>query len=135
MERRHFDQALALAQQLAAEVPENRDVLYLVAVNLRYLGRLPEALQALQRLNQLHPDFGRLHQERGHCLRTQGKRGEAIAAYRRAVELNPSLPASWRNLAVLCREEGLSREADYAAIVAGNLAKLPAAVVSSNSVF
>ena len=135
MEARHFDQALALATAMAAEVPENRDVLYLVAVNLRYLGRGREALATLDELARLHPHFSRLYQERGHCLQSLGERSDAIAAYRRAVELNPSLPSSWRNLAVLCREAGLSRDADHAANVAGNLERLPAAVVSANSMF
>ena len=135
MEARHFDQALALATAMAAEVPENRDVLYLVAVNLRYLGRSREALSKLDELARLHPEFSRLYQERGHSLRTLGERTGAIAAYRRAVELNPSLPSSWRNLAVLCREEGLKRDADHAANVAGNLARMPAAVVAANSMF
>jgi tetratricopeptide (TPR) repeat protein len=135
MEARHFDQALALAEGMAREVPENRDVLYLVAVNLRYLGRGREALATLDELARLHPEFSRLYQERGHTLRALGERTGAIAAYRRAVELNPSLPSSWRNLAVLCREQGLNRDAEHAAHVAGNLARMPAAVVSANSMF
>ena len=35
MEKRQFAQALILAQDLLVQVPENRDVLYVVAVNQR----------------------------------------------------------------------------------------------------
>src|SRR5204863_167059 len=82
------------AGRLLEEVPENRDVLYLVAVSQRYLGRIDDALGTLRRFEELHPDFGRLFQERGHCYRTAGDSARAIEAYRQAVGLNPSLLAS-----------------------------------------
>jgi len=135
MESRQFEPALALLSGIATEVPENRDVLYMIAVNQRYLGHGAEALAALDELARFHPGFSRLFQERGHTLRMLGQRKGAIAAYRRAVELNPSLPSSWRNLAVLCREEGMARDAEHAAQVADNLARMPPAVVSANSMF
>src|SRR5438477_365124 len=72
VEKRDFARALADAGRLLQEVPENRDVLYLIAVSQRYLGRIDEALATLRRFEELHPDFGRLFQERGHCYRTAG---------------------------------------------------------------
>jgi len=50
MEAREFGTALAAATALSKSVPENRDVLYMVAVCLRYLNRIPEALKALEEL-------------------------------------------------------------------------------------
>jgi len=135
MEARQFEQALELVTGLAAEVPENRDVLYMQAVSQRYLGRYREALATLDGLARLHPGFGRLHQERGHVLRALGERTQAIAAYRRAVELNASLPACWRNLAVLCREEGLLQDSRHAADIAANLARMAPALVSAHGMF
>ena len=44
LEGSEFGPALAAAQTLRAQVPENRDVLYMIAVSLRYLKRIPEAL-------------------------------------------------------------------------------------------
>src|SRR5437879_8127318 len=75
-----FAEALSIAQALLGEVPENRDVLYLVAVSQRYLGRIDEALATLRRFEELHPDFGRLFQERGHCYRTLGESADEIEA-------------------------------------------------------
>lgn len=49
MEKSRFIEALAAAQGLAAGVPENRDVLYIIAVNQRYLGKIDDALVTLDR--------------------------------------------------------------------------------------
>jgi tetratricopeptide (TPR) repeat protein len=135
MERRQFAQALALADGLLTEVPENRDVLYLVAVNQRYLNRVPDALETLVRFEKLHPDYGRLFQERGHCYRVLGDSAAAINAYIQAVNLNPALPASWRTLAALYRSVGRTAEAQNAANVLATLERLPVAVVTANSLF
>jgi tetratricopeptide (TPR) repeat protein len=135
LEKRQFAQALAAAEALLADFPENRDLLYLVAVNQRYLGRIAEALSTLVRFEGLHPGYGRLYQERGHCYRAQGQIEAAIGAYQRAVTLNPALPASWKNLAVLCRSAARTAEADNAATVATSLERLPAAVVTTNNLF
>jgi len=132
VEKREFARALADAGRLLGQVPENRDVLYLVAVSQRYLGRIDEALATLRRFEELHPDFGRLFQERGHCYRTAGDSARAIEAYRRAVALNPSLLASWKALAVLCRAAGQTGEAAAAAEQALQLERLPGPVLSAS---
>src|ERR1700694_1304253 len=86
--KRQFTQALAVADALLAQVPENRDVLYLIAVNQRYLDLIPDALATLARFEALHPGYGRLFQERGHCHRALGNVTAAITAYQQAVALN-----------------------------------------------
>ncbi len=132
VEKRDFARALADANRLLGEVPENRDVLYLVAVSQRYLGRIDEALATLRRFEELHPDFGRLFQERGHCYRTAGESSRAIDAYRHAVALNASLLASWKALAALCGAAGQIQEAAAAAEQAMQLGRLPAPVLSAS---
>jgi len=135
MAKRQFAQALALADSLLKQVPENRDVLYLIAVNQRYTGRIQDALATLARFETLHPDYGRLFQERGHCYRGLGDNEAAIKAYQHAVNLNPSLPASWKALVALYRAAGRNAEANNAANVAATLDGLPVAVVTANSLF
>jgi tetratricopeptide (TPR) repeat protein len=132
VEKREFARALTDAQGLLGEVPENRDVLYLVAVCQRYLGRIDDALATLERFESIHPDFGRLFQERGHCYRTAGQAGPALEAYRRAVTLNPSLLASCKALAALCHAAGDRREAAAAAEQAMQLERLPGPVLSAS---
>ena len=133
LNERQFAVALAAAESLLTEVPENRDVLLLVAINQRYLGRVADALRTSLRFEEIHPGYGRLFQERGHCYRAVGETTSAIASYRRATELNPSLSSSWTALRDLCNATGLTAEADNAARQVAQLAKLPAPVVSGAS--
>jgi tetratricopeptide (TPR) repeat protein len=133
LQKQQFLPSLAAAEALLAEFPENRDILYLAAVNRRYLNRLPDALATLARFEELHPNYGRLFQERGHCHRALGEVPAAITAYRQAVALNPALPASWKALAALYRSSGRAAEAENAANVAVSLERLPAPVVTASS--
>jgi tetratricopeptide (TPR) repeat protein len=124
-----------VAEKLAEQVPENRDVLYLIAVSQRYLGQLPEALATLSRFEVVHPYYGRLFQERGHCYRALGDTTAAITAYQQAVALNGALPASWTALAQLCRSAGRASEARTAERFAKHMASLPPAIVTATSMF
>jgi tetratricopeptide (TPR) repeat protein len=135
MEQRQFAAALEVAEALQAQVPENRDVLYLIAACQRYLGRVPGALATLNRLEELHPDYARLFQERGHCYRALGDGPTAITAYRRAVALNEALPASWRALYELLRAAGRSAEAEEARQLVEYLGRLPSPIISASSLF
>jgi len=133
LQQRRFAQALAAADALRAQVPENRDVLYLIAVSQRYLGRTADALVTLGHLEKIHPDYGRLFQERGHCLRAAGDAPAAVVAYRQAVFRNHALVASWRALSELLRTLGEISEAETAAAHVQTLARLPAEVVTATS--
>ena len=131
----HFAQALAAVQALRAQVPENRDVLYMMAVSLRYLNRVPEALATLAELERRHPAYSRLFQERGHCYVAMRSAEPAIEAFLRAVNLNPSLPASWRALEVLFRMTGRTTDAEHAAGEAAKLANLPPELLTAFGMF
>ena len=131
----HFAQALAAVQALRTEVPENRDALYMMAVSLRYLQRIPEALAALGELERRHPTYSRLFQERGHCYVAMRSAEPAIEAFLRAVNLNPSLPASWHALQVLFRMTGRTTDAAQAAGEAAKLANLPAELLAAFGMF
>ena len=120
-----LDEALAAAESLRAEVPGNRDVLYLIAVSLRYLKRIPEALEMLAELERRHPAYSRLFQERGHCHVALRRAEPAIQAFMRAVTLNSSLSASWSALEVLFRMAGRPADAQNAADQVAKLANLP----------
>jgi predicted Zn-dependent protease len=128
-------EALRAAEALAAEVPENRDVLYLVAMSQRYLGRIPEALATLERLEHHHPRFSRLYQERGHCYVTLRDAPRAIDAFLKGVNINPALPASWGMLEGLYRMTGQSDNAGMAAAHVATLQRLPPEVTHATSLF
>jgi tetratricopeptide (TPR) repeat protein len=135
LERREFAAATAAAERLLAEVPENRDVLYMLAVGQRRLQRISDALATLARLEQLYPEYGRLFQERGHCYVALRSAEPAIEAFSRAVHLNPALPASWQVLQSLYRMTGRRADAETAATHVATLAALPVPVVTATSMF
>jgi tetratricopeptide (TPR) repeat protein len=135
VEKRQFAAALSAAQALLAVVPENRDVLYLVAVSQRYLGRIADALRTLASFAAVHPDYGRLYQEIGHCYRAVGETDAAIAAYQQAVARNHTLSASWGALRDLHRARGRRVDADNAAAHVAMLGKLPPPVVQATNLF
>ena len=135
IERGQFAAALAAATELRAQVPQNRDVLYMMAVSQRYLQQIPRALATLAELEKLHPEFSRLFQERGHCHVALRSAAPAITAFLQAVNLNPSLPASWNALQMLYRMSGQSADAEHAAAQVARLAALPPDILAAFNLF
>jgi tetratricopeptide (TPR) repeat protein len=135
MQASRTTEALQAAQTLLRQVPENRDVLYMIAVSQRYLGRPQEALATLARLEALHPAYSRLFQERGHCQVALRDPAAALEAYLAAVNLNAALPASWEALRVLFRAAGRIEDSETAAAHVAKLKTLAPAVVTASSMF
>ncbi len=131
MEKSQFAPALTAAEALVVSVPENRDVNYMIAVCLRYLQRIPEALKVLMRLEESHASFSRLYQERGHCYVALKDAPNAIEAFQEAVNRNPALPASWSKLAVLYKMVGDPGNARIAASHVEVTSKLAPEVVAA----
>jgi tetratricopeptide (TPR) repeat protein len=132
---RHYDAALAGIDLLLARHPEDRDLLYLAAVNLRILNRVSEALELLRRLEQHHPRYSRLHQERGHCYVALRDAPRAIEAFRRGVNINQALPDSWQMLHDLYRMTGDQHNAATAAEHIADLRRLPPPIIQAGSLF
>jgi tetratricopeptide (TPR) repeat protein len=132
---RHYVAALAGIDPLLARHPEDRDLLYLAAVNLRYLNRVPEALELLRRLEHHHPRYSRLFQERGHCHAALKDAPRAIEAFRRGVNINQALPDSWRMLHGLYRMTEDQHNAASAAEHIAVLQKLPLPIIQAGSMF
>jgi predicted Zn-dependent protease len=133
IEQHRFAEALAAGEPLLAQYASHRDLLYMRAVALRHLQRVPEALATLERLEDAHPAYPRLFQERGHCFVFLKQAPEAIRAFSRAVELNPALPASWRVLASLYKMVGRAQESANAAQHVTKLESLATEVVTARS--
>ena len=128
-------QALHDVQILLGDLPDNRDLLLISAISLRYLLRPTEALEVLERLEALQPRFSRLHQERGLCYVAQKDAERAIDALLRAVNLNPALPSSWNMLVGLYRMVGDATNAATAAEHVATLKALPPEVVNATSLY
>jgi tetratricopeptide (TPR) repeat protein len=134
MADRHGE-ALERAQRLICDLPQNRDLLLIEAGSLRHLRRIPDALSALKRLEQLQPRFSRMHQERGLCYVALKDAPRAIDGLLRAVNINPALPQSWSMLEGLYRLTGDSKNAAAAAAHVATLKNLPPEVVTATSLF
>src|SRR5262249_7811650 len=135
VQERRFAQALGAAEAQLASVPENRDLLYLRALSQRMLGDITAALATIDRLEQLHPHFSPLYQERGQCHVALKQAPQAIEAFLRGVHMNPALPVSWSMLEGLFR---MTRQAENAAEAAAHVAtlkKLPPDVVTATALF
>ena len=131
---RHRD-ALAAAEEVAAAAPKNRDVLYLIAANQRCLNRIAEALATLECLEQEHPQYSLLYQERGYCYMSLRDVPHAIDAFLRAVDINPALATSWSMLERLYRLTGDEGNASTAAERVSTLKHMPSEVVRAGSLF
>jgi tetratricopeptide (TPR) repeat protein len=132
---RHCVAALAGIDPLLARHPEDRELLYLAAVTLRHLNRVPDALELLRRLEQHHPRYSRLYQERGHCYVALRDAPRAIEAFRRGVDINQALPDSWRMLQGLYHATGDQHNAAAAAEHITVLKKLPLPIIQAGSMF
>jgi tetratricopeptide (TPR) repeat protein len=135
LESRRLREAQAAAAALSVRVSENRDVLYMLAVSQRFLNDVPGALATLELLERHHPTFSRLYQERGHCYVALKDAPRAIDAFLRGVNINPALPASWKQLEVLYRMTGQPENAGMAATHVATLKNLPPEVVNAKALF
>jgi len=123
------------AQKALDHFPENRDLLLIAASSQRHLRQVDDALATLDRLEALHPRFGRLHEERGLCHVQRMDAPRAIACLVRAITCNPALQASWRMLEGLYRLTHDPRGAAAAAEQIATLKNLPPEVVTAISRF
>ena len=130
-----FADALAAGKALLARAPEHREVLLLTAVAQRFSGRIADALATLALLEQNHPRFSRLHEERGHCFVFMRQAEAAIGAFSVAVGLNYALPNSWSMLEGLYRMTGDAEGRKAAAGQVASLRKLPSEVVTATGLF
>jgi tetratricopeptide (TPR) repeat protein len=130
-----FAEALRALDALTPAQLEEKEGLYLRAVTQRMLGQTAADLDTLAKLEQLHPRFSRLYQERGYCHVALKQAPPAIEAFARAVSVNPALPASWNMLVGLYRMTGQGTAAAQAAAQVATLQKLPAPVVTASALF
>jgi len=130
-----FDEVLATAQAVLERSPGHREALLCTAIAQRFRGKIPEAFSTLASLEQHHPQFSRLYEERGRCFVALRKAQPAIDAFLKAVNINHALPGSWGMLEGLYRMQGEAPNAALAASHVATLRALPQDVVLGTSLF
>jgi tetratricopeptide (TPR) repeat protein len=126
---------MSSSAELLSQFPQNRGELYRQAMNLRLLNHFDEALGVLERLQQLHPRYSRLYEERGRCYAALSDAPKAIDAFWQAVNINAALPASWQMLHTLYLGMGDEENAARIADRLGTLRNLPPEIIEAGSLF
>ncbi|WP_118857822.1 tetratricopeptide repeat-containing sulfotransferase family protein [Sphingomonas mesophila] len=94
-------EAIAELDRIAAEGAANPSHSSLKAAALGRIGGHNEALELYSELIGRFPDQPKLWMSYGHILKTVGRLDDGIAAYRRALEVQPTLGEVWWSLANL----------------------------------
>ncbi len=92
------DEARAMFEALAKE-SDDPTIAALHALALDKLGHADEARAILERLIEAHPDQPHYRISYGHNLRAAGRVDEAVAAYRKATEIDYECGDAWWGLA------------------------------------
>lgn len=96
-----LEQAMAEIELLTQADPHNPGLRNLRASVLARLGDMPRAMAAYAEVLAQYPRQSRIWMSYGHTLKTAGKQDESVAAYRRAIDLEPGLGESYWSLANL----------------------------------
>jgi predicted Zn-dependent protease len=92
---------LPLLERLLALQPDNPSYRTLQAAAYNLLGRVEQATRIHGALVSEFPRNEQVWLNYGHTLRTAGRQGEAIAAYRKCIEIQPDFGDAWLGLANL----------------------------------
>jgi len=125
----YLNDASTNLNKLLVEHPGHIEGIYCLAVCQRKQQKHVDAMANLEQILVKIPEHGRAHQEQGYIYKELGKTSNAIAAFEKAVALNPALFGSWRVLAAepsYPRRQEAKNHADW-------LASLPPELVSVSS--
>jgi len=84
-----LDEGLRFASIAASLRPDNMYAALLKGITLKLMRRYPESERALRKVLRLDPEFASAHKYLGEVLDVQGRRAEALAAFREFVRLGP----------------------------------------------
>lgn len=109
--RRQLKAALAAAQEAAATMPDNTDVLDALGRMLALDGNHQQALSTFRRITIIDPNSGNAYARMGELHLADGNRTAALASYRRALELEPRSKIARTRLVDMLVDDKRSKEA------------------------
>ena len=96
-QKRH-NEAVEMLDRLLEKNPGDARVLYFRGTQLTRSGRFEDAVDQFADLVKIEPDRPEFWTSYGHVLKTLGRRDQALAAIRRAIELAPAMGIAWWSL-------------------------------------
>ena len=114
--KKDYDKSIELEQEAIALIPNGADAHVFLAITLNWAGRPEEALPLLERamrLNPLPPSFYYLHC--GTSYRMTGRFEEAVAMFKKSIQLAPNNVLAYQGLACTYGQMGREEEAKAAA--------------------
>jgi Flp pilus assembly protein TadD len=93
-----LDLAEGICRRIIEAAPDHADALHFAGLIAYQQGRYEEAVKRIVgaiNVDGRQPGF---HSNLGEAYRALGRLDEAVACYRRAIELNPALPQAYNNL-------------------------------------
>jgi tetratricopeptide (TPR) repeat protein len=123
-----FTDAIKQAKKLLQETKDKQhqiELWYLIAIAQRYSKEFSHALISINELLKLDEAHSRANQEHGYINLSLQQTKQAKISFEKAVELNPSLVASWQELIQLYREAGQMDEVQKSANQLAKLKNLP----------
>ncbi len=109
-----FPQAEAMARQVLAAQPGSAQGHYVLALAALFRNRHADALPFIDRAVALDGGNSQYPFVRGMCLAGLGRPQEAIASYRRALELRPAFFEAWANLGNVLESRAQHADAEQA---------------------
>jgi cellulose synthase operon protein C len=109
--RRQLKDALVLAQEAAAAMPNDSDVLDALGRVQAQSGDTQQAISTFRRVTGIDGGSARPHVRLADVLRTSGNSGAAVASLRRALELEPDLEIARTRLIEVLVNDGRMKEA------------------------
>lgn len=128
-----FNQAIKQAEQLQQQTTDTEqqvELWYLTAVAQRYEKSFSQAFISIQELLKLNSSHSRAYQEQGYINLALKQSTAAKTSFEQAIQLNPSLVASWQELIQLYREAKQMDEVQKAANHLAKLKQLPPALLA-----
>ena len=113
------------AGDILTRAPQSAEAKLLFSAACRKLGDPAAAAAALESLPDAQRDTPFMQLELGRAYAGSGRRAEAMAAFRRAVELDEGLADGWRELAAMLFDAGDTQAGDAAYAHYSRLARDP----------
>jgi len=111
MQKKNFDEALAVITTMLAESPEDVNALYMRGLCQVQKGLFDDAVASLERVTRLAPGFAAAHVQLAACRERRGEKELALASYDAALRLEPENLMALYNAGVLRYNAGHPAEA------------------------